>query len=146
MTEKIEGGCLCGAVRYAASGAPMMVGHCYCTDCRKASGTSHGTHAAFPEPAVSINGQTKAYESAADSGNTIARHFCANCGCALFSTNSAMPGAVFIRASSLDDPSQVTPMMTVYASRAPEWAVLDTARPVFSEMPEGGPQAVLPDA
>lgn len=48
----------------------------------------------------------------------------------------------FIRVSSLDDPDAVEPQMTVYASRAPAWAPLDRSKPVFDEMPEGGPQAV----
>lgn len=143
MAKNLEGSCLCGSVRYEASAQPMVVGHCYCIDCRKASGTSHCTHAAVPDTAFVISGETRAFESAADSGNTVVRHFCPACGCAIFSRNSAMPGMTFIRASSLDDPSQITPQMTVYASRAPSWAMLDTSKPVFDVMPEGGPQAVL---
>ena len=36
---RYTGGCLCGAVRYAATGQPMAAGFCYCPDCRKASGS-----------------------------------------------------------------------------------------------------------
>ena len=35
----VTGGCLCGALRYEATGEPTMAGHCYCADCRKASGS-----------------------------------------------------------------------------------------------------------
>ena len=35
----IGGGCLCGAVRYSVSGEPVVQLYCYCTDCRKVSGT-----------------------------------------------------------------------------------------------------------
>ena len=39
MSETVySGGCLCGAVRYEAQGEPLYAGHCYCEDCRKASG------------------------------------------------------------------------------------------------------------
>lgn len=144
MANGTKGGCLCGAVRYEIGGAPLMVGNCFCIDCRKASGTGNGTHAIYPENAVAITGSTKAYASPADSGNVVTRHFCPDCGCAIHSTNSGMPGTISIRASSLDDPNVIVPQMTVYASRAPAWALIDRTRPVFDEMPDGGPQAVMP--
>ncbi|WP_421788594.1 GFA family protein [Hyphobacterium sp.] len=133
--ESIEGGCLCGAVRYAISGEPAVTGDCYCTDCRKASGTSHCTHAAFPEPAFAIEGQLRFFDKPADSGNMVSRCFCPTCGSAVYSTNSGMPGLVFVRASSLDDPERISPAMSVYASRAPSWAAVSAARPAFAEMP-----------
>ena len=37
-TTKHTGGCLCGAVRYEATGEPSMAGYCFCEDCQKASG------------------------------------------------------------------------------------------------------------
>lgn len=143
MSQALEGGCLCGTVRYRATTRPMMVGHCYCTDCRKSSGTTHCTHAAVPDEAFSATGNIKFHDRPADSGNIVSRGFCPECGSAILSYNSAMPGMTFIRVSSLDDPDAVEPQMTVYASRAPAWATIDRSKPAFDEMPEGGPQAVL---
>ena len=34
----VEGGCLCGAVRIAMTGAPDRVAICHCMDCRKHHG------------------------------------------------------------------------------------------------------------
>ena len=143
MTQALEGGCLCSSVRYSANAQPMMVGHCYCVDCRKSSGTSHCTHAAVPDASLSVSGEIKFYERPADSGNLVSRGFCPACGSAILSRNSGMPGMTFIRVSSLDDPEAVAPQMTVYAARAPSWAVLDRARPVFDIMPQGGPAAAM---
>ena len=39
---RYTGGCLCGMLRYEAVGEPLYIGHCYCTDCQKASGS--GVH------------------------------------------------------------------------------------------------------
>jgi hypothetical protein len=144
MAGGMQGGCMCGAVRYEIAGAPMMVGNCFCIDCRKASGTSHSTHAIIPATGLAIAGATRAYASPADRGSIVTRHFCPECGCAIHSTNSGMPGTIAIRVSSLDDLDAVEPQMTVYASRAPSWALIDRTRPVFAEMPEGGPQSVMP--
>lgn len=139
MSEELTGGCLCGVVRYTSSAAPGMVGDCYCVDCRKSSGTSHCTHAVVPADALTVSGEVKFHDRPADSGNMVSRGFCPVCGSAIYSTNSAMPGMAFIRASSLDDPDLIAPQMTVYASRAPQWARLDPAGPVFDTMPPGGP-------
>jgi hypothetical protein len=37
-TNRFEGGCLCGAVRFVASGQPKGVYWCHCQSCRKHSG------------------------------------------------------------------------------------------------------------
>ena len=143
MTKTMKGGCLCGAVTYEASGEPMIVGHCHCIDCRKTSGTGHGTIFATSEDSVRMTGALASYARAADSGNIVKRHFCQTCGSPIYNTNSAMTDMVFLRASSLDDPDQVTPQMIVYASRAPKWDVMDPRLPSFAEMPEGGPSSVM---
>lgn len=144
MSDRIRGSCLCGAVHYTIGGAPQLVGKCYCVDCRKASGTGHCTHVALAEEQVELTGETACFERPADSGNMIARSFCPICGSALFSRNSSMPGMIFVRASSLDDVDAISAAMSVYTSRAPGWDRPDPALPGFVEMPEGGPQAVLP--
>lgn len=145
MTEGFTGGCLCGAVRYRVNSAPAMVGHCYCADCRRTSGTSHCTHAVVPAPALEVAGEVAFYDRPADSGNLVRRGFCGTCGSAVYSTNAAMPDMAFVRVSSMDDPESAVPGMTVYASRAPSWAKLDDSHPVFALMPQGGPEAVLAD-
>lgn len=145
MTEGFTGGCLCGAVRYRAETAPAMVGHCYCADCRRSSGTSHCTHAVIPKPALQVTGAPVFHDRPADSGNIVSRGFCGVCGSAIYSTNAAMPDLAFVRVSSMDDPELASPDMTVYASRAPSWAHPDHSRPVFDLMPPGGPEAVLAD-
>lgn len=140
----LSGGCLCGAVRYQSASEPGMVGDCYCLDCRKSSGTSHSTHAVVASDGLSVTGDLARYDRAADSGNIVSRYFCPSCGSAIYSSNAAMQGMAFIRVSSLDDPDAVAPQMTVYASRAPAWARMNEAGPVFQTMPEGGPQSVMP--
>ena len=135
MSESITGGCLCGAVRYECAAEPVAAGHCHCEDCRRTSGTGHGSHLAVPAAAVTISGEAKFYEKPADSGNVVARGFCPTCGGPVYSTNSAVADLLFLRASSLDDPNAVTPRASVYASRAPKWDPIDPSLPAFAEMP-----------
>jgi hypothetical protein len=35
---KLEGGCYCGEVRYAAEGAAMLKAQCHCRECQYISG------------------------------------------------------------------------------------------------------------
>ena len=130
----IEGGCLCGAVRYSAR-AHNGGGHCFCVDCRKSSGTSHCSHMMVPGEGFTRTGELRFFDKPSDAGNTVSRGFCPNCGSAVYSTNSAMPGAVFVRASSLDDPEVFEPRMVVYDSRAPSWTTMSESLPRFAEMP-----------
>ena len=120
-----------------------MVEHCYCVDCRKTSGTGHCTHIGVPADGFSVTGEVRFFDKPADSGNMVSRGFCPTCGSAVYSTNSAMDGLVFPRASSLDDPNVITPGLIVYASRAAAWDHLDPALPAFPEIPEGPPQSVI---
>ena len=95
----------------------------------------------MPAPGVEIRGETRAYESVADSGNRVARHFCPHCGCGTHATNSAMPGMVFLRAPHLDHPEQFRPMMEVYTASRPSWGGRFSVGASFEKMP---PQANMP--
>ena len=134
MTE-FTGSCLCGGVRYQGT-APQFAGHCYCVDCRKTSGTAHASHMAVAEDDFHFDGELRFFEHSADSGNVVSRAFCPVCGSPVLSRNSGMPGMVFVRASSLDTPDVFEPSIIVYASRAPDWAVLDEALVAHAEMPD----------
>lgn len=85
MSKTFTGGYLCGAVRYEGSGYPVIAGHCHCTDCRKASGTGHGSHMGMMEDAFSVSGEVNFFDAPADSGNIVSRGFYPNCGSAIYS-------------------------------------------------------------
>ena len=43
MSKLIEGGCLCGAVRYEANAEPAFAVHCYCRQCQRITGAGHAS-------------------------------------------------------------------------------------------------------
>ena len=130
----MTGGCLCEKVRYEAQ-EQAGGGHCHCIDCRKTSGTGHASHMIVPEPAFKITGDVKFFDKPADSGNIISRGFCPECGSPVYSKNSGMPGIVFVRASSLDNPDDFKPQMIVYKKRAASWDSIAGDMPGYSAMP-----------
>ena len=139
MSTGFTGGCLCGAVRYTATEQPQLGAHCQCVDCRKSSGTGHGSHLVMDKSDVALTGDPIRYDKPADSGNMISRFFCGTCGGPVYSLNSGMPDLLFLRASSLDNPEVFTPNLVVYTDRAPSWDVMDPKLPSFPEMPTESP-------
>jgi len=137
---KLQGGCLCGAVRYECDGVLIAV-HCHCIDCRKSSGTSHCTHVGTPKKNFRIRGEVKSFDKPADSGNVVRRNFCPKCGSPVYSTNAGIPGMIAIRAGSLDDPELFKPGAIVYTKRELSWSGIDAALPRFEELP---PQSAMP--
>jgi hypothetical protein len=50
---KLEGGCLCGAVRYTSSGEPHRQFVCHCRDCQRSGGSAFHIGLAVPRAGVS---------------------------------------------------------------------------------------------
>ena len=135
MPMKISGGCLCGAVRYEGTTEPIVQGHCQCRSCQQATGTGHMSVMAVPKDAMTVTGELKFYEKAADSGNNVKRGFCPTCGSSVMNLNDGMPDMMFLLAGCLDDPGQLAPMFVVYNARGHDWDYLDPGLQTFPEMP-----------
>ncbi|BBR53403.1 MULTISPECIES: GFA family protein [Pseudomonas] len=103
------GGCLCGQVRFEASGQPYRVGLCHCLDCRKHHGALFHASAIFPEEAVKVEGRT---------GDYAGRFFCPRCGSSVFSRSG---DEVEVHLGALDAPDQFTPTYESWTVRREAW-------------------------
>jgi hypothetical protein len=66
MTQPYAGGCACGTIRYETRHAPIFQNHCQCRDCRRRSGTGHGSYLTFPARAeMAISGEATQWQVAA---------------------------------------------------------------------------------
>jgi hypothetical protein len=110
MTEALEGGCLCGAVRFRATEAPLRTLACHCTFCQKVTGSAYFAESMFPMSAVQFNGgEMKRYEHVSDgSRKKVWVHFCANCGTTVSLTFERWPDIRGIARGCYDDPDAVT--------------------------------------
>ncbi|CAN5182187.1 GFA family protein [soil metagenome] len=133
--QTYAGGCLCGAVRYEAVGTPTAMGHCYCTDCRKASGSGFIPFMGFPADAVRITGQTLQFRSLSFRGTEAVRNACPTCGGLVFGGEVGQDASHTLYAGSLDDPSLFHPTMAIFNRDRPDWAVLPPGLTVFETMP-----------
>ena len=135
LNTRIEGGCLCGAVRYVSTAEPMTARACWCRVCQHLASGNATINVVFPKDAVAITGEMKDYQSTADSGNRMHRRFCPQCGTHLFSESEARPQLIIARAGTLDDPSLVRPTAEIWTRSAPKWARLDPDLQHFDGQP-----------
>jgi hypothetical protein len=129
------GGCLCGALRYEADGEPLYSGHCYCCDCRKASGSGFIPFMGFPSSAVRVNGPSQQFTSKAANGNDAVRNFCSVCGSLVYGGQTGKHETFNIYAGSLDDPSSFHPTIAIFTRNRPIWAVIPPDLTMFEALP-----------
>jgi len=133
--KRYTGGCLCGAVRYAAHGEPSMSGYCCCGDCRKASGSGFIPFMGFDGSALQFFGATRVFISKSARGTESARNFCAICGGLVFGGVVGKDDRFTIYAGSLDDPSWFRPSIVIFARDRPAWVVLPPQLTVYDTLP-----------
>ncbi len=131
----ITGGCLCGAVRYAASAPPGLMGYCCCADCRKASGSGFIGFMSFAATDVRFTGSARQYVSRSARGSEAVRNFCAEGGGLIFGGRVGIDTAHTVYAGSLDDPAVFVPAIAIFDRDRPDWVVLPPGLTVFATMP-----------
>lgn len=108
MSEKHEGGCVCGSVRYATAGAPIRVTVCHCTWCQRRTGSAFSVEAIFKEVEVEMRGERVKYRHVSDeSGRWLDVEFCPRCGTTLGFTLQWRPGIRAVDAGTFDEPGWV---------------------------------------
>jgi hypothetical protein len=124
----IQGGCLCGAVRYAATGQPYNVTHCHCLDCRRSSGAAFVTWASFRRSEFRFTeGEPRTVPWAGR-----LRSFCAACGTPLTFLSGPETGEVDVTVCSFDHPETVLPADHTWISDALPWIRRDDALPAYT--------------
>lgn len=114
--SKIEGGCLCGNLRYSSEAEPVMQVICHCKTCQKVSGSAYSLNVGVPEDSLVVNGDSlSTYEDhSGASGQAFFRKFCSKCGSHVFSHGPAYGAVAFIKAGTLDDPSWIDPTLHIW--------------------------------
>lgn len=107
--DRFTGGCLCGDLRFVASGQPYRVGICHCLDCRKNHGALFHASAIYPESAVAIEGETRDYAG---------RSFCPRCGSPVY---AHIEDEIGINLGAFDAPDRFQPTYELWTIRRESW-------------------------
>lgn len=131
----LKGSCLCGSVRYEASGDPQRFYHCHCKRCRKSTGTGHASNLFLADARlVFTEGEALVKHYKVPEAKRFTRQFCGNCG-------SSVPrfvpelNMVMIPAGSLDGEAPIQPQARIFWDSRADWSCDGDALPRHAEYP-----------
>lgn len=127
----IEGGCLCGGVRYSYDGEIDQVSLCHCSQCRKAQGSAFA--AVCPVDAARLRllrGAELLREYRATPGK--ARVFCSRCGSPIYSARDNRPDVKRLRLGTVDTPFRCATVFHIHAGSKAAWLDITDAHPQYA--------------
>ena len=134
-----EGGCLCGAVRFAASAQPMRVAVCHCRFCQRNTGTAYLVEPVFAKTEFEItSGTPTTYDVVSEgSGKRVTVHFCGTCGARVLLTFERFADVVGTFGGSFDHPNRLGLTSDIvrhlFTGSAQDGTVLPAGVPLFHE-------------
>ena len=139
-----EGGCGCGALRFVATGVPIFVNNCHCTQCQHQTGSTSVVNAFFESDRVELlAGALSEHQVRAGSGKDHIICRCASCGVAVWSHYPRFGRlGTGVRVGTFDDPAAFRPDAVIFTSEAMSWVALPEDIPRFERYYD--PFALLP--
>jgi hypothetical protein len=124
MAKTYEGGCLCGNIRFKATGPALKPHTCSCKMCQRHSGALTLTWVEFPENSVTWNGpggKPSVYKSSKWSN----RAFCSKCGSSLGAIDNAPTVALILGVFDSANRKELAPTVHSYVGGRPKWWHVD---------------------
>lgn len=132
MPETLEGGCLCGAIRYRLPDAPIYVNGCHCRDCQTVTGSAFAVNAMIESDRVEM--LAGAPEEDAEHGTR-----CPGCKVLLWGHHPMFGEAIrFLRAGTLDKSERLRPDGHFFVRSKHPWVLLPDGVPAFETLPGEG--------
>ena len=127
IDHALEGGCLCGALRYRVEPGPADSAYCHCVMCRRASSSPALPWFSVERARFSYSrGTPRRYRSSA----TATREFCGDCGTPIrFDPDGE--AKVDVTNASLDEPDAVPPRYHIWRMSRIAWFETQDALPRF---------------
>jgi hypothetical protein len=124
----LEGGCLCGAVRYRVTGEPLARTICHCRSCRLAGGAPTVAWAVFaPGDFEWLQGEPAGFASSPG----VTRRFCGKCGTPLTYQHASRPDAIDLTTATFDQPELLPPTKEIWTEHRITWEVVNENLPQY---------------
>jgi hypothetical protein len=132
---KLEGGCYCGALRYAAEGTPVLKAQCHCRECQYISGGAPNYFLLMPDEGFQYTKGTPKQFSRPDLPNPVTREFCETCGTHLVTRRPGLP-PVIVKVGTLDEPALFGgPKMAIFTIDKQPFHEIPAGLPAFERLP-----------
>jgi hypothetical protein len=116
----VQGGCLCGAVRYEITAPFLSAGYCHCTRCQRRTGTGSSANGRVPQDGFRLlQGEEQLRSFVLSTG--VPKLFCERCGSALFSGDPLTDNEVAVRLGTLDGDPGIRPEYRMFVDFAASW-------------------------
>jgi len=117
--EQFEGGCLCGAIRFTATGRPKGIYWCHCQSCRRHTGAPVSVFVAFEPNAYTVTkGEITKFDSTP--GKT-RRGFCTRCGSTLTCETLPRIKETHFHVGAFDQPTSLQPTRHYFSNERLPW-------------------------
>ncbi|MGN6378344.1 MAG: GFA family protein [Gaiellales bacterium] len=131
MNVPADGGCSCGEIRYRLTSEPLVVHCCHCLNCQRQTGSAFVINVLIETDRVELlSGEPRPVDVPRDDGTAQKIYRCPTCQIAVYS-DYGRPDVRFVRAGTLDDPSQVTPDVHIFTRSKLPWITLPEPAPAF---------------
>jgi hypothetical protein len=131
MSELLEGGCACGAIRYRLQSDPLFIHCCHCRNCQRQTGSAFVINLMIEASHVEmVAGAPQPVEVPRDDGNTQRIFRCPTCQVAVYS-EYGRPEVRYVRGGTLDQPSEVTPDVHIFTKSKVSWLTIPESTPAF---------------
>lgn len=127
----IEGGCLCGKVRFEFNGEISEISMCHCSQCRKAQGSAFVPVSPINSSKITFEGREHIKEFQTTEKKV--RAFCKNCGSPLYSARSDLPGVIRLRIGSVKTQFNCDKKYHIYVDSKATWYDITDNFPQYSE-------------
>ena len=123
-TMTLQGGCLCGRIRYEVSPESDEGYYCHCRMCQLAFGNTRAAFINVPQTAVRwLTEPPKLHASS----SFARRGFCPDCGTNLWWEPARLPALIGVASGAFADPAFPMPEQAVWAVDRHPWVMLPEA-------------------
>ncbi len=116
----LEGGCLCGAIRFEITEPLLSAGYCHCTHCQRRTGTGSSANGRVPASGFRLltgREQLRAFQPPTG----VPKLFCQTCGSAMFSGDPFSDAEIAVRLGALDRDPAIALHYRQFVASAATW-------------------------
>ncbi|WP_299774009.1 GFA family protein [uncultured Tateyamaria sp.] len=135
MSDQLEGGCFCGAIRYTVTSKPRLKAQCHCRACQYFSGGGPNYYMLVRPESLVFSGDAPGMYRNPDKRDAVTRAFCQKCGTHLTTERPGLKELV-LKVGTLDDPSVFRgPKIAIFCEEKQDWHVIPEGLPAFATLP-----------